>query len=626
MPFGTAASVPLFDLQRVEVLRGPQGTLFGRNATGGLIQYISNAPAAGTSGALEGAYGSRELWRVQGFVNAGSDIVSGRLAFYYQSQNGNIVNTLGPDRGDKTVYALRGQLRVKPTENTTVTLRIDGFNQSGTPQGYLAPPAYYVNGVNTDLPANVDAYGTGPGKDPYGYRSPYQGLKVALNDPGEIRKRARNYSLTAAQNFGDTTLTSVTAYGTIDSRYRDDTDSSPLRTYGSGVFSDGNDFQQELRINGGTDRLRYTGGVFYLNINGSYSLYNDIVLPASLTPFLGLPAGELFESDAYRLKTRSEAIYGQAEYDISDRITAIIGARYTWDQFHFNFESACQQTVVGVCAFFGGDGGTGLSVVGIAPLALDDRNGDWSGKAQVNFKLTNRVLFYASASKGLKSAGFTAPLSNTLPAESLNYKPEKLYAYEVGEKAQLLDNRLTLNTSAYYYDYRNFQSFLFNVVATQVLNRNSRAYGGEMELTARPMRGLTANVAVAYNDFIVKEVFPGIVYQRPNNAPQLQLNWGLSKDFTFSDELHLSVSYYGRKISSTYYNLINTPVSHAPGYNVHDFSARLDVDKRWYVSAFLTNAFNKQYETGVFDLGVLGYNIRLYGERRTFSAAAGFNF
>jgi iron complex outermembrane receptor protein len=624
IPFATATGVPLFDIQRVEALRGPQGTLFGRNATGGLIQYISNKPDAGTSAAIEGAYGTRDLKRVQGFVNAGNDLIAGRLAFYYQAQDGYVKNVLGPDRGNKTVYALRGQVQIKPTENTTITLRVDGFNQSGTPSGYIATPEQ-LGAVNSDLPANVDAYGTGPGNDPNGYRSPYNSLTVALDEPGYIKKRARTYAGTIEQSIGDLTLTSVTAYATIFSNYLEDTDSTPLDTFTAESTSKAHDFQQELRISGSTDRLRYTAGLFYLDINGNYALNNNIVVSPSLATIFGISPGRVLEASQYSLRTRSEAVYGQLEYDLGSKFTAILGGRYTWDQMKFNFGTTCAQTVPGVCPFFGGDPNPALEQVGIGPLALRDNQGDWSGKAQLNFKPTDNVLLYASVSKGVKSSGFSAPLANAVPGAPINYKPENLYAYEVGEKAQFLDKRVTLNTSFYYYDYRDFQSFLFQTVATQVLNRDSEAYGGELELSVRPGRGFSANLGAAYNHFRVKEVFPGIDNQRPINGPRGQLNWGIDKSVDLNDDLKLEVGYAGRYISSVYYNLINTPLTKAAPYSVSDFSARLSSKHGWYVAAYLNNAFDKRYQVGAFDT-FLGYGLRQFGEIRTFSGAVGMKF
>ncbi len=627
IPFATATGIPLFDIQRVEALRGPQGTLFGRNATGGLIQYISNKPVAGTSGAIEGAYGTRDLKRVQGFFNTGSDLIAGRIGYYYQSQDGFIRNVLGPDRGNKTVYALRGQLQVKPAVGTTITLRAEGFNQTGTPTGYISTPEL-LGATNADLPANVDAYGTGPGKDPNGYRTPYAGLTTALDEPGRLTKQSRTYSLTIAQALGNATLTSTTAYADIFNNYLEDTDSSPLNTFTAESTSRAHDFQQELRVNGSAGRLRYTVGAFYLDIDGNYALNNIIVVSPALstTVFGGAVApGRVLESDAYRLRTRSEAIFGQVEYDLGEKFTAILGARYTWDQFKFAFSSQCQQSAIGVCGFFGGDGGSALQIQGIGPLADDQKQGDWSGKAQVNFKPATDVLLYASVSKGVKSAGFSAPLANVNPVEPIFYKPENLYAFEIGEKAQFLDRKLTVNTSAYYYDYKRYQTFLFQTVTTQVLNRDAEVYGGEVELSARPMAGLSANLSVAYNHFVVKTVFPGIENQQPINAPRLQVNWGLNKTFALNGDLDLDVGYAGRRIGAAYYNIINAPLVRAPHYDVHDFSIRLESKHGWYASAYLNNAFDKQYQVGAFDL-FIGQVLRQYGEIRTFSGAIGFKF
>jgi iron complex outermembrane recepter protein len=617
VPFGTATGIPLFDLQRVEALRGPQGTLFGRNATGGLIQYISNRPVAGTSSAFEGAFGSRDLRRLQGYFNAGNDVIAGRLALYYQSQDGFIKNTLGRARGNKDVYALRGQIRITPSDNTTIILRADGFNQSGTPSGYKATPEIvdFANG-NSDLPANVDYYGTGPGNDPNGYRNPFSGLTVALNEPGFLTKRSRNYAMTIEQNLGAATLTSTTAYATVFNNYFEDTDSTPLDTFTAESVSSARDFQQELRINGSAGNLRYTAGLFYLDIDGTYSLNNKIVISSSLGALYGLPAGTVFEQNQYSLHTKSQAVYGQGEYDLTDKLTFILGARYTWDQFRFNLATTCQETAVGVCNFFGGPSGIG-------PLNLRAKEGDWSGKAQLNFKPADNILLYASASKGVKSGGFSAVLTNALPAEPLNFKPENLYAYEIGAKNQFFDRKLTVNASAYYYDYKNYQTFLFATVATLVLNRDAKAYGGELEITARPFNNFSGNLSVAYNHFDVKAVAAGLGDQRPINAPRLQVNWGLNKTFDLSDDLEFSFGYAGRHISSAFYNIINSPLTRAPAYTVNDFNLRLESKRGWYVAGYLTNAFDKQYQVGAFDT-FLGYTLRQYGETRTFSAAVGF--
>lgn len=623
VPFSTAVGIPLFDLQRIEALRGPQGTLFGRNATGGLVQYISNKPIAGLAGAVEGAIGDRDLRRVQGFLNEGNDKIAGRLAYYYSTQHGIIANDIGADHGNKRVYALRGQVLAKPTDDLTVTLRAEGFNQNGTSPGYKAMPSYTVDGISTYLPANVDAYGTGPGNDLYGYRNPHKGLTDDANDPGIVKKSSRNYTATIQQMLGDASLTSLTSYGKVHSRYREDTDATPLDEYGAGLESTSHDFQEDIRLSGSTDRFRYTLGGFFLDLKGNYYFYNDIkYIP-------GLPGAR--EDEYYSLRTQSEAVYGQGEYDLSDKFTAILGGRYTWDQFKFNFQSICTEAAPGSCQalFLGDPVGTGPVLNGLGPLELKQKHGDWSGKAQLNYKPTDTMLLYASASKGLKGAGFNQAASNNYTLNDFKFGPETLYAFEVGEKAQFFDRKVTLNTSAYYYDYHDLQTFLFILNQTQVINRNATAYGGEVELTARPVHDLTGNVGLAYSHFLVRGVPNNINpdgKQRPVNAPRLQLNWGLTKTFEIGPDHSIQFSYFGRYISSVYFNILNSPIIRAPSYAVADLSARFDAKQGWYVAAYLNNAFDKRYITGAFDVTSLGYGLRLYGEPRTFSAAAGVRF
>jgi iron complex outermembrane recepter protein len=623
IPFSTAVGIPIFDLARAEALRGPQGTLFGRNATGGLVQYISNKPQSGTSGAIEFGAGDRRLRRLQGFFNAGNDLIAGRIAYFYQTQRGFIKNVLGDDRGNKEVYALRGQILITPGPDTTINLRAEGFNQFGTSPGYVSTPTYYgANDETFELPATLDYWGTGPGNDANGYRNPYGDLKVALNDPGQLDKRSRTYSATITQGIGDATLTSITSYGTVNSLYREDTDSSPVDQFNAGLESSGNNFQQDLRVSGSTDSLRYTLGAYYLNVKTDTSVFNAY----GNNPIV-VPRGQI-NRNFFTVRTKSKAVYGQVEYDLTDKLTAILGGRYTWDDLRLDFRNQCTTTVIGRCGPFGGAGSPVLGTFpGIGPIVVDNNSSDWSGKFQLNFKPVEDVLLYASASKGLKSGGYTAPLSPRLPLNKFAYIPENLYAFEVGEKAQFFDRKVTLNSSIYYYDYKNLQSFLFSGTAVQVINLPAKAYGAEVELSARPTPTLSGNIGLAYSHFEIKDVPFSTGPQRPNNAPRLQVTWGLTKSFELTSDYDLSLNYYGRYISKVAYNILqNTKLIEAPSYSVHDFGARLESKQGWFTAVYLNNAFDKRYIVGAFDVTQFGYVLRSYGETRTFSVAAGIKF
>ena len=623
VPFSDAVGVPLFDLQRVEVLRGPQGTLFGRNATGGLIQYISNKPVAGFAAGIEGGVGSRDLHRAQGYVNGGNDTIAGRVAFFYQYQDGVIKNETGPDRGNKQTYALRGQIEIKPAPDTSITLRADGYDQNGTAPGYKSTPSYYAANGSEEVPPNVDIYGTGAGNDPYGYRNPYKGLRVSLNDRDRLDKRVRNVAATVVQGVGDATITSITSYGHVRSEYLEDTDSSPVDEFASGVSTRAHAFQEDLRISGSAGPFRYTAGGYVLRLFTRSSLFNTIN-----NDFSGPVATGETNFNNFSLRTRSTAVYAQGEYDIGEKFTAVLGARYSWDRLKLDIYTQCDQTNDTACLLLYGVAPPPGSntVIGFGPLTAKDNNGDWSGKFQLNYKPATDVLIYASASKGLKGAGFTAPAGTFTQNSLLAYKPENLYAFELGEKAQMFGRKVTLNSSVYYYDYHNLQSFLFTGITTAVINRKATAYGGEVELAARPVRNLTATVSAAYNHFLIQDVPFAVGKQRPNNAPRLQLNWSLSKKFDITDDYNLEVSYFGRRISKVFYNLVNTNSVRASPYLINDFTARLNMPHSIFVGVNVNNAFNKRYQVGAFDVTFLGYILRQYGEPRTVSAIAGLKF
>lgn len=516
------------------------------------------------------------------------------------------------------------------TDRTVITIRAEGFNQNGTAFGNPSTTSYVgADGYSQFLPDNVDAYGTGAGNDFYGYRNRLGYLRVSLNDPGKIFKRVGPISATVTQDLGAATLTSVTSYGAVHNIYREDTDYGPLYETTFGTDAHVHDFQQELRLTGGSGPLRYTAGAFFFDVNGHYTGFFGLPTLFNVDPNPQTGTGAQLNID-YRLHTRSEAVYGQIEYDLAPRLTAILGGRYTWDQLHFTYLAHCDETAIGACAALFGADGVKPIVSNLGTIRQQNHEGDWSGKAQLNFKPTQDVLVYASASKGVKSAGYSAATDGSVRADQLAFKPEHLYAFELGVKSQVLDRRLTFNTSAYYYDYKDFQTFQFSGVSSSVLNRNATAYGGEIELTARPGDGFTANLGVAYNHFLVHDIVtpeaPDGEDQRPINAPRLQLNWGLGKAIDLSGDFALRIDYSGRRISEVYYNIVNAPVVRAPGYVVQDFTIRLDNRHGWWVSAYLNNAFNERYQVSAFDLTSLGYSLRGYGEPRTFSAAVGFKF
>lgn len=641
-----STGLPIYDVERVEALRGPQGTLFGRNATGGLIQFISNQPKAAPGAAIEVTGGDYDLRRIKGYINGGSDTFAARLAGYHSEHRGYIKNDRGEDLGSEDVTALRLQLKYTPSEATSVTLRAEGWNSDGTADGGKATPVYLgADGYPRFVPADVDIFGTGAGNDIYGYRDrdpdPW---RRSVNDPGQISKKARTVAGTIQHDMGELSLFSITSYQTAKILYREDTDGTPIFETAYADGADSKEFTQELRLQKSTGRTRFTGGVFYFDISGDY--YTQYSLPFFCSPVVtgscsldrtppNVPLTEAASKGAsnrtdYSLTTRSLATFAQGEYDITDKLTAIVGARYTWDWQRFSYLSTCTETGPGACATIFGVGTRPGIVSGLGLIHLRQNNDDWSGKVGLNYKLTDEVLLYGSYSKGLKSAGFSTATDGFVLPEQLHFKPERLYSGEIGVKSSFFNRKLTLNLGAYDYDYKNFQTFIFSGVSFSVVNKPARARGAELEATWRPGHGLTLNLAGSYNYFRVKDIStpaaPDGESQHSINSPPWAASWGVTKALTLANGLRLTASYNGHYTDQRYFGTVNEAIIHAPGYTLHDATVSIESDNGVSASIFVSNLTNKYYPTIAFDQTFNGFTMSHVGAPRTFGLSVGYEF
>lgn len=620
-----AIGTPLYDLQRVEVLRGPQSTLFGRNATGGVVQFISNKPEYNFGGAFEGTYGSKDLVRLQGHLTGGlSDTVSARLALYYQDRDGFIENLAGENLLAETTIAGRAQLAFELGPDTDFNLRAEGFEQEGTSYaGKNRATIFDSNGVAQFAPP--------PATDVFGFRDPNPDpTVVSVNNPGVIDKQVYNVAGTFTHGFGDVTLVSISSFSGVKSDYLEDTDASPGDNVLFGATADSNYFSQELRLEQSKGAFRWTAGAYLLDIGGDYTVFFD--LPTSFARY---------EAD-YRLETTSYAFFGQFELDLSDQLTFILGGRWSNDKQDFDYEGACINPVTAPTAcqdnfFLGLDPGitddNGNPVVGdIGAFSLKKSDDDWTGKVALEFDASDDLLLFASFSKGLKAGGFTAPSDGLLSPQELSFDPERLYAWEVGAKATLLDGRARFNTSLYYYDYSDFQTFEFSGITSTVLNRPASAKGGEVEFVADLDSGFGVNLGLSYNDFEVDNIVtatsgPDGEKQRPVNTPKWTANWNLTKDFDLSNSLTLETLYSGRYTSARFYNVVNVPVVRGGAFTLHDASLTLQSDQGWYVSVFANNILDEEYVNFSFDLtGFFANSLDHIGEGRVIGASVGFEF
>jgi iron complex outermembrane receptor protein len=550
----------VFDLERVEILKGPQGTLFGRNATGGLVNYISNKPDfeefGGYIDATAGQFdvdNDANRYTVEAAVTGPlGDKMAGRLAIRYNEQDSYLENRFpegefnappgsdaGKDLGDDETIAGRAILAIRPNEAVEVTLSANYADTDVATGPYQSKSTIAVvqdgeilNVIDTPadetrLSIDVDGGDAGgdaidgnellpgggiglpgrlaPGADFFGYKDPdgddftFSG-DFAFNGQGSTESGGLNARVEWDMG-GSMQFTSVTDYKDYDKLLFIDVDAAPVNQLANYAGVDANSFTQEFRINGETDRMRWVAGVYYLNIdtdsdNGLKAPENSIIATGGgLAIDIGVKAS---------LETDSYSLFGQVEYDISDTLAFTLGGRVIQEEKDFDM-------TIGVFQSFNNYSvNRGDPLPGNEALYDDDTSDTlWAGKAQLDWRPNDDLLVYGGINRGVKAGSFNAPLLGTfftVGESNVPYDEEVLISYEGGFKATLGDGSTRLNGSVFYYDYQDYQAFLFVDVGGIVFNADAETYGAELELQTTPLDGLDLLFNVAWFDSEVEDV------------------------------------------------------------------------------------------------------------------------
>ena len=458
----------LFDIDRVEVLRGPQGTLYGRNTTGGEINFISNRPTAEPHAGFSLEYGSHNELNAEGFVSGSiAEGLLGRLAVATEQGGAWQRNRVtGQSLGDKDKIAVRGQLQWDPSAAVDFRLGVHAAQDKSDEQGlYLLQP-YTPRGSLTAIPADTSRYATGWALNPTFAKL----IGISANSKPGLDNSNDGADLTANIDFGGAKLTSITAYNKLIRREYADWDATQFDDSDEYLNSDLNVFSQELRLAGDDGPFGWVAGLFYSNEDLRENFYSD------LTDRLGGIAVTTYEQAA-----NSVGVFAQGNYQITDTLKATLGAR----------EDHESRELIGLnTAFLPGPpsltgGALGGSITSNLP----------SGKAELDYKPVSSTLLYASISRGVKSGGFTAHNTVTVPSAD-PFEAEKLGAYEIGVKSDVT-RTLRVDTAVFYYRYKD-QQILGKVLddASQsfigrFVNANSRISGGEVDLEWRPLTGIS---------------------------------------------------------------------------------------------------------------------------------------
>lgn len=606
--FTTAQTQPIFDVERVEVLKGPQGTLFGRNATGGLVHFVSRLPSQTLDGYATVEYGSYDKFMTEGAIGGslGGDW-SGRFSFHTESGGAYIHNSAGPDRNGNTVYAARAQILYKPSSDFSLLFSLYGNRfptQAGPgPTGTRALP----NPDGTAVPVTADNFaayqafcaaviGTIPTE-----LGSLGDCNIKLPDPfhvtmpGEAPTSGRYWNGTItleAALSDDVDLISITNYQHTKQIFN--VQIAP--GFPTQIFTENNpsgeQFSQELRLSGSIGQLDW--------VVGGYGLYINNHTTAGINLFDVPNYGIALDADI-RVKSTSVAGFAEATYYVTPRLTVIAGARLTRDHRHGVNTSSCTTNPAipfDICGAIKAS----LPFEAVQFAGFDQSFSKTSVSARLvgQYKLTDEVNAYFGVNRGTKAGGFNTGANELYPTTVAQYGPETLTNYEGGIKARLFNGGMTLNAAGFYYDYKDLQTFSTKNSALYVFNLDAIVKGFELDTTIRPFNGLELTGSVSYLDTKTKKVPVGNGfrdYPIPG-APKFSADASATYQFDIGPgRLSTTVRYTHVDRRST--SAIDNRIENTPAYDKFDFRMAYDVGR-------VTAAFNIRNFTNetIFNAGV----------------------
>jgi iron complex outermembrane receptor protein len=610
LSFIGANAQQIFDVERIEVLRGPQGSLFGRNATGGLIHIITRKPTQAFEAFADLTLASYQQIKFEGAVSGPlTERLAGRLAIATNKHDGYLENRIGPDGLNRDAKNWRGQLLFNASDDLEVQVSVfGGRNDHQTIAGAQHRSAgVNADGLGFDLPPDLDFWGTCPGCDLLGYNDTDGNAHAGAYDATTFFDR-ESWGVTGKITWSleQVTLTSITHYLDFDLNYQEDSDASPNSLLMYNFDQQAHQLSQELRLSGAAGQLRWVTGFYYLDIDSD----NRIGITA--------PLFDADQNDPYSLKTESWAVFGQLEYDFAPHWTVIGGFRWTEEQKHYEFNSACSSllgdpTLAGCSLLFPQVPGT---VQGIGGFIGAQDNGDYSAKLQLNWRPNDDWLLYAGVTRGNKAGGFNATLSGLLTPAEVPFDPEVLTSYEGGFKAALFNGTTSLNASVFYYDYEDYQAF--NVLALDfvVSNANSEIAGFEAELVTQPAEGWDFRLGLSLLDAKVFDVrLPSgrVTDTVPPQAPRYTINGLARKEWPAWGGGKLAVQFDFSYVDDYQASTVNAPATAIPEYTISN--GRLSytsANGRWEAALFVDNIADTDVLYYKFDVGVLGFNQEVY--------------
>ena len=480
MPSLYTTGTSLLNIERVEVIKGPQGTLFGRNATGGVLQIVTRNPVPDEfSGALRASYGNYDTLEFGGYLNTGiAEDLAANFTFFVRDQGDGYGTNLqtGNATNFRNEHTFMGKVRYD-SGATSVTLS-GYYSWFNDPRGFQRVPVPGSTGRG--------APGGPPALSPENYGGDY--WDVNHGQDAFVRTRAYGGSITIAHEFDAFDLVSVSAVTRQSSDLFFDNDFGYADLNASRIDFFDNSMSQEIRLSSrGSGPFSWIVGLYGLSLEGG-----------NVTRIF-VPASTLASYIAGTVRTQSFAAFGEVAYQLSPRDKLTIGGRFTIDHRETS-----------------GQFGSGALAGPNAPATLP-REATWrepTYRIVYDHKFTDDIMAYASYNRGFRSGNF-----NVLPATTPAFDPEFIDAYEIGLKTQFFDRAVRFNIAGYYYDYQDLQLNATTQFGTTTVNAASAEIKGiDLELSVRPVRGLTLDFGGSFLDAEYGN-FPNAQAFTPNPAP-----------------------------------------------------------------------------------------------------------
>lgn len=600
MSRAAGAAAEMFDLESIEVLRGPQGTLWGKNAIAGVVNVKTKRPnIEGLEAKLQGSFGSEGIWGVNGLVTGPlTDTVAGKVAVSYRERGewqDSVVDSAA-DTGDLESESVRGQLLFTPNENLEILVSADYTKDK---RGGL--------GINAQLLPTAT-----PAGEPVNYFANLQ-PKIDYRDTlleldGYQTVENSGASLQLDWGIGELTLTSITAYresktDMLNSSFGVGLSTFPVIALDQYTKEDSKMFSQELRLNGGNTSLDWTIGAYYFSDDIDRLEGADINIGPLAPSLLGVPdflvGLALTDQADQHAETESLALFGELTWFVTDKLDLTVGARYSDEQKDY-------QTI--------GTGQAGL-FVGNFNVDTDESWSNPTFRFVANYRVTDSAMVYGSMASGFKSGGWQQLALNETAA-STPFDEENALNYEVGFKSQLMNDRIRLNGALFYTDYDDLQvsgsiddGSPIPPIATVNAGKAEIA-GLEMEFTWAVTQDfqLLANYAYLDTEYTqLSDTLKQFEGNKLRNAPKHAYNITALYETYLSNGSALSFRYEYIYKDETEQEIQNWDQSRKPDYSLSNFRAGYTSSGgEWEVAAWVNNAFDEEYLDHSYYLAGIG--------------------